>query len=175
MAKVPHFSERAATEIDRLWNRFAADFPPGECIACLGWEVGTDDKPLARPALGLHHRNAVPDDVTIECHGVTLAYNLPDCVMEAVRSSLLDFDGTEFVFVDPREAKRFQSRPRRHLNADQKRGLALGAMRSFMQQYGRKAQRGVEPNDRGYSRRLEKTVKRMKPVELDRLLRDDDD
>lgn len=37
---------------------------------------------------------------------------------------------------------------------------------SFLQQYQRKAQRGVEPNDRGYDRSFEKKIKAMDPEEL---------
>ena len=39
-----------------------------------------------------------------------------------------------------------------------------------MQQYARKSQRGQEPNDRQYSRKIEAKLKRMKPEELDELL-----
>jgi hypothetical protein len=48
----------------------------------------------------------------------------------------------------------------------------LGA---FLQQYQRKAQRGVEPNDRHYDRDLEAKLKRMKPEDLGRLMSEDDD
>jgi hypothetical protein len=41
---------------------------------------------------------------------------------------------------------------------------------AFVQQYARKSQRGQEPNDRGYSRKIEAKLKRMKPEELDELL-----
>ena len=41
---------------------------------------------------------------------------------------------------------------------------------AFMQQYARKSQRGQEPNDRQYSRKIEAKIKRMKPEELDELL-----
>lgn len=64
-------------------------------------------------------------------------------------------------------------RPR--LNADRKRALKVAALQLFIQQYGRKAQKGVEPNDRHYERETEKAVKRMKPGELDRLLRDEEE
>jgi hypothetical protein len=47
------------------------------------------------------------------------------------------------------------------------------AVRRFVKQYGRKAQKGIEPNDRRYDRKIEKVVKRMKPEALDALLRDD--
>jgi hypothetical protein len=44
-----------------------------------------------------------------------------------------------------------------------------------MKQYRRKAHKGHDPNDRGYSREVEKCVKRMKPEDLDRLLRGEED
>jgi uncharacterized protein (TIGR02996 family) len=44
----------------------------------------------------------------------------------------------------------------------------------FLQQYARKAERGWDPNDRQYSREVEKVVKRMRPEELDRLMRGED-
>ncbi|WFE29855.1 hypothetical protein O7623_12020 [Solwaraspora sp. WMMD791] len=47
---------------------------------------------------------------------------------------------------------------------------------SFMRAYGRVAAgNGSDPNDRQYSRKLEAEIKRMRPEELDRLLRDEDD
>lgn len=45
----------------------------------------------------------------------------------------------------------------------------------FMQQYGRKARKGLDPNDRTYDREIEKLVKRMDPEELDRILREEDE
>ena len=64
---------------------------------------------------------------------------------------------------------------RRHLNADQKRALRAAAVCLFAQQYGRKAQRGVEPNDGRYSREMERKLKQLKPERLDLLMRDDED
>lgn len=64
---------------------------------------------------------------------------------------------------------------RRRLNADQKRALKAAAVHVFLQIYGRKAQRGVEPNDRPYSRNMERRLKQMKPEKLDLLIRDDED
>jgi hypothetical protein len=55
-----------------------------------------------------------------------------------------------------------------------RREVNLANVAIFLRQYARKALRGGEPNDRGYSRQIEKKVKRMKPEELDRLLRDED-
>ena len=63
---------------------------------------------------------------------------------------------------------------RKQLNATERRALTAGALRRFVDQYGRKAQKGIEPNDRAYDRKVEKTVKRMKPEHLDELLRDDE-
>jgi len=39
-----------------------------------------------------------------------------------------------------------------------------------MRQYARKSQRGQEPNDRHYSRKIEAKIKRMRPDELDELI-----
>lgn len=68
------------------------------------------------------------------------------------------------------------AKPKRpHLNADQKRALGAAAVFVFAQQYGRKAQRGAEPNDRRYSRKMERKLKQLKPERLDLLMRDDED
>ena len=45
----------------------------------------------------------------------------------------------------------------------------------FVQQYARKARRGLDPNDRSYDRNIERIVKQMNPEELDRLLHGADD
>jgi hypothetical protein len=44
----------------------------------------------------------------------------------------------------------------------------------FLRQHGRKAHRGHDPNDRSYSRDVEKKIKRMKAEELDKLMHGDD-
>jgi len=54
------------------------------------------------------------------------------------------------------------SRRKRKLEAD------LGR---FMQQYRRKRHPNWDPNDRSYNRELEAKIKRMRPEELDELLR----
>jgi len=46
---------------------------------------------------------------------------------------------------------------------------------AFAQQYRRKAQRGVEPNDRAYSREAETLMKRMPAEELSSLLNPESD
>lgn len=64
---------------------------------------------------------------------------------------------------------------KKKLNRDQQRARKAGELAVFMRQYTRKAQRGVEPNDRQFDRSIESAVKRMPAAELDRLLREDDD
>jgi hypothetical protein len=59
------------------------------------------------------------------------------------------------------------------LNRDEKQAMKVGRLANFLRQYNRKAQRGAEPNDRGYDRRFESAVKRMSADEFDRLIRDD--
>lgn len=44
----------------------------------------------------------------------------------------------------------------------------------FLRSYERKARPGLDPNDRSYDRNVEEIVKRMDPVELDRLMHGDD-
>jgi hypothetical protein len=44
----------------------------------------------------------------------------------------------------------------------------------FVKQYARKAQRGIEPNDRAYDAKLEKLMKSLPPEELSKLLSDDE-
>ena len=53
-------------------------------------------------------------------------------------------------------------RPR--LNADRRRALRAAELQVLVQQYGRKAPKHGEPNDRRYDRKVEKAVKRMRPV-----------
>lgn len=64
---------------------------------------------------------------------------------------------------------------RRHLNLAEKRAKRAADVANFTRIYARKAQKRREPNDRHYSRELEQKLKRMRPDDLDRLLRDDED
>lgn len=45
-----------------------------------------------------------------------------------------------------------------------------GQVGKFIQQYRRKRKNTPDPNDRGYDRGIEAIVKKMDPIELDRLL-----
>jgi hypothetical protein len=45
----------------------------------------------------------------------------------------------------------------------------------FLRLYGRKAQKGCEPNDRRYDREIEVYLKRLRPEELDVLLNGEED
>jgi hypothetical protein len=55
----------------------------------------------------------------------------------------------------------------------ERRRRLQGELGTFMRQYGRKAQPGHDPNDRGYDREIERLVKQMDPAELDELLHGD--
>ena len=65
--------------------------------------------------------------------------------------------------------------PKKHLTVAERRARKSATLRTFVNQYGRKSQKGIEPNDRRYDRRLEAIAKRMNPIELDRMLRGDED
>lgn len=45
----------------------------------------------------------------------------------------------------------------------------------YLRQIGRKAQKGIEPNDRTYDRKLDEKLKRMRPEDVDALFRGEDD
>lgn len=54
-----------------------------------------------------------------------------------------------------------------------KRRPSESDLRLFVRQYARKAKRGIDPNDRHYSREVERKIKQMKPEDVDRLMRGD--
>jgi hypothetical protein len=60
------------------------------------------------------------------------------------------------------------------LNQAEKRALSVADVANFMRQYGRRRQKGAEPNDRRYDRELEASLKKLDPSKLDGLMRDDE-
>ena len=65
--------------------------------------------------------------------------------------------------------------PSRSKNAERWARRAV-EVQLFVQRYGRKARDGgLDPNDRNYDRRIKDAIKRMKPEQLDALLRDGED
>lgn len=54
-----------------------------------------------------------------------------------------------------------------------KKDKLAGEIAIFTKQYGRRAQKGFDPNDRGYDRKIEDKMKRLKPEDLSHLLSDD--
>lgn len=66
-------------------------------------------------------------------------------------------------------------KPRRRLNASQKRALKTARMAIYLKQVGRKAQRGVEPNDRRDSYGIGQKLRQISPEEMDLLMREDED
>jgi uncharacterized protein (TIGR02996 family) len=75
--------------------------------------------------------------------------------------------GIEDVPKRPNLAKRERRR--------RKRELLQADVAMFLKQYARKAEANTDPNDRRYSRQLEERLKRMRPEDLDRLIRGEDD
>lgn len=49
-----------------------------------------------------------------------------------------------------------------------------GQLGRFVQQYARRAQKGWDPNDRNYDRKLESKLKQLSPEELSELLSGDE-
>ena len=60
---------------------------------------------------------------------------------------------------------------KRKPNLSERAALKAEQISLFVKQYARKAQKGYDPNDRKYDRAIEQDVKRMKPEDLDSLLR----
>ena len=65
--------------------------------------------------------------------------------------------------------------PKKRTNAARKRALRSEQLKVFEKKAGRKAQKGVEPNDRKYDHAVARATRRMKPELIDRLLRDGDE
>lgn len=66
-------------------------------------------------------------------------------------------------------------KPRRRLNAAQKRALKTARLAIFLKEVGRKAQKGVEPNDRRDSYDLGDKIRKISPEQMDQLMREDED
>ena len=60
-------------------------------------------------------------------------------------------------------------------NLPDRRTLKAEEIIRFVQQYARKAQKREDPNDRVYDRKIEQDIKRMRPEDLDALLRHGED
>ncbi|WGS51295.1 hypothetical protein LFL96_07270 [Paraburkholderia sp. D15] len=56
-----------------------------------------------------------------------------------------------------------------------KKSRLAGDIGLFVQQYSRKAQKGIEPNDRQYDHKIEQKLKRLSPLDLSDLLLDEDE
>ena len=98
MVPLPKFTQRAAQQIERLKKSYASGFAAGKYIPALGLSWDVDD---LVPALivGAHESVNIPENLVVECHGVRLAYDLPEKVFPSLEDCVLDFDGTRFVFV----------------------------------------------------------------------------
>ena len=98
MAQFPKFTRRAAQQIEELKKAYPDVFTPGKYVPMMGfaWPVGNVTPTLV---VGAHEVEQVPDDMVVECHGVRLAYDLPDKFVAALADCVLDFDGEKFLFV----------------------------------------------------------------------------
>jgi hypothetical protein len=69
-----------------------------------------------------------------------------------------------------------ESPPKRRPNAAIKRARKTAEAQTFVRQIGRTSRReGLDPNDRGASEKSGRAIQQMKPADLDRVLRDDED
>lgn len=61
------------------------------------------------------------------------------------------------------------------MKAREKQQRLVAATARYLKQIGRQAQKGVEPNDRQFDRKLDEKLKRMRPEDVDALFRDGDE
>jgi hypothetical protein len=105
MAVDPKFTKRAAEEIARREAVRRQHLPPGNYLSFIGWENDWEPEPPPDPIFGYYVFSAaedVPEQLQVECHGVRLAYIIPDRLLAKLQSFVLDFDGERFVFVKER-------------------------------------------------------------------------
>jgi len=109
MVSLPKFTKRAAEQIARLEAEGRSHEPPGNYLSFIGWEnevePGSSRAPVFRTPYVFSDAEGVPEEFQVECHGVKLAYNIPDRLLARLQSSVLDFDGEQFVFVKSDEAE----------------------------------------------------------------------
>ena len=68
-----------------------------------------------------------------------------------------------------------EGQTQRHLNREEKRALKAADMNTFVHAYARKKRKGgADPNDRNFDGELAKRIKKMKPAQVDDLIRDDE-
>jgi hypothetical protein len=109
MVSLPKFTKRAAEQIARLEAEGRNHIPPGNYLSFIGWEnevePGSSRPPQFRAYYFFSEAEGVPEEFQVECHGVRLAYNIPDRLLAGLQSSVLDFVGERFVFVESDEAE----------------------------------------------------------------------
>ncbi len=67
------------------------------------------------------------------------------------------------------------AKPKRRLNAAQKRALKAAKLAVYLKEVGRRAQKRTEPNDRRDSYDLGDKIRNISPNEFDQLMREDED
>jgi hypothetical protein len=61
------------------------------------------------------------------------------------------------------------------MKARDKKQRLFAATALYLRQIGRQAQKGAEPNDRAFDRKLDEKLKRMRPEDVDALFRGEGD
>jgi hypothetical protein len=68
-----------------------------------------------------------------------------------------------------------RDKPRRHPNRAEKRALKVAELARHLKATGRKAQKNIEPNDRRDDPEYARKLKRISAIEVDKLMRDDEE
>jgi hypothetical protein len=109
MVSLPKFTKRAAEQVARLEAEVRAHIPPGDYLSLIGWEnevePGSSRAPAFRAYYAFSDAEGVAEEFIVECHGERLAYNIHERFLAELQSSILDFDGEQFVFVESGKAE----------------------------------------------------------------------
>ena len=108
MVSDPKFTKRAAKQIARLEAVNRTHVPPGNYLSYIGWANDWEPDAAPGPIFGYYvfsDAQGVPQEFQVECHGVRVAYLIPDRLLAKLQSFVLDFDGERFVFIKDDEVE----------------------------------------------------------------------
>jgi hypothetical protein len=104
VANYPKLTKRASRQIARLEAGYREHLPPGNYLSFIGSDVDVNPDRSPEPTFRLFYSFSdgagVREEFLVESHGVKLAYALHDRLLAGLKSSVLDFDGDTFLFVD---------------------------------------------------------------------------
>jgi hypothetical protein len=103
--KLPEITKRAAWAIGKLMLTVPKKEREGHLPAIVWLTDSNEPGFVPGPWLGGHPEEKIPTEYIIEAHGIRVAYNLPPDILEKYRDCILDYVGSQFMFIEPSAAK----------------------------------------------------------------------